>query len=64
MNNEIIDKHTIANEIKDHKQKLLQLQKDLITFQIYVANAHNDGDWESEQVEEIQNTINLIDSLI
>ena len=46
------------------KQKLLQLQRDLIAFQAFIVNEHNNGDYESEQAEEIQNVINLIDNLI
>lgn len=40
-----------------------QLQMDLVAFQSYVVNEHNKGDFESEDAEEIQNVINLIDEL-
>ena len=44
------------------KKQLLQLQQDLIQFQTYVGHANEDqGGLQSEECEEIQNTINLID---
>ena len=39
--------------------ELCDLQQKLIAFQIVVARL-NDDDWQNEEVEEIQNTINII----
>lgn len=45
-----------------YKKEILKLQRDLIRFQSYVAKANEDeGGFESEQCEEIQNTINILD---
>lgn len=49
---------------KTYKKALFDLQQKLIKFQTEVANANEEpgyNKWQHEDVEEIQNTINLID---
>ena len=41
------------------KKELCDLQQKLIAFQTLVAN-NSEESWQSEEVEEIQNTINII----
>ena len=49
-----------------NKESLMQLQQDLIIFQKFLEQQIDDKtqNGENEQVEEVQNTINIIDDYI